>query len=332
MVTFVTGNKNKLAEVKQILSIDFDHNDIDLPEIQGNPESVAVAKCISAYEKIRTPVFIEDVSLCYYALKGLPGPYIKDFLNKLGHEGLYNLIESYDNKNAQAICTVVYFDGTILKKFKGVVDGQIVSSRGSNDFGWGGIFQPDGYDITWGEMDSETRNKTSHRYLAFRQFEDWFNQTQSDKCMYCKESRMSVFYQGHVVLEAPTSTEPCSSYPLKLQFDIKDVWSEIWEFLMDIDVVGMYISVPSDECYVQERDLEEFIEANSLGPDILEISDGKIIIGECKNISIEDRINSLYKISERKFYFPAWNCTILKYKVCNLCKLTEKLTKYKNIL
>jgi inosine triphosphate pyrophosphatase len=29
----------------------------------------------------------EDTALCFDALGGLPGPYIKDFMTKVGHEG-----------------------------------------------------------------------------------------------------------------------------------------------------------------------------------------------------------------------------------------------------
>lgn len=29
----------------------------------------------------------EDTALCFEALNGLPGPYIKDFLANIGHEG-----------------------------------------------------------------------------------------------------------------------------------------------------------------------------------------------------------------------------------------------------
>lgn len=29
----------------------------------------------------------EDTALCFEALNGLPGPYIKDFLTNIGHEG-----------------------------------------------------------------------------------------------------------------------------------------------------------------------------------------------------------------------------------------------------
>lgn len=41
----------------------------------------------SACLPVCTPVMVEDTCLCFHALGGLPGPYIKWFLQKLGHEG-----------------------------------------------------------------------------------------------------------------------------------------------------------------------------------------------------------------------------------------------------
>ena len=41
-------------------------------------------------------VICEDTSLGFNSLKGLPGPYIKWFLEKLGHEGLNNLLSAYE--------------------------------------------------------------------------------------------------------------------------------------------------------------------------------------------------------------------------------------------
>lgn len=38
-------------------------------------------------EQLGTAVVTEDTALCFGALNDLPGPYIKDFLGKLGHEG-----------------------------------------------------------------------------------------------------------------------------------------------------------------------------------------------------------------------------------------------------
>jgi inosine triphosphate pyrophosphatase len=47
-----------------------------VPELQGDPEEVAVEKCIIAAKEVGGPVIVEDTCLCYNALKGLPGPYM----------------------------------------------------------------------------------------------------------------------------------------------------------------------------------------------------------------------------------------------------------------
>lgn len=61
------------------------------------------------------PVIVEDTCLCYNALQGLPGPYIKWFMEKLGNEGLVRLLAGWEDKSAQAICTIAYFDGEDVK-------------------------------------------------------------------------------------------------------------------------------------------------------------------------------------------------------------------------
>jgi inosine/xanthosine triphosphate pyrophosphatase family protein len=45
-------------------------------------------------QQVQGAVMVEDTSLCFNALGGLPGPYIKWFLEKTGHEGLNNLVHS----------------------------------------------------------------------------------------------------------------------------------------------------------------------------------------------------------------------------------------------
>lgn len=76
---------------------------MDLPELQGaSCEEIAIAKCRLAAEEVKGPVMCEDTSLCYHALKGLPGPYIKWFLQSLGHEGLNKLLAGYEDKSAYA--------------------------------------------------------------------------------------------------------------------------------------------------------------------------------------------------------------------------------------
>ena len=43
---------------------------------------------------------------------------------------------------------------------------QATPARGPTDFGWDPIFQPDGYEGTYAELDKVVKNKISHRYRA----------------------------------------------------------------------------------------------------------------------------------------------------------------------
>lgn len=55
MVNFITGNKNKLSEVKAILepTIQVQSEALDLVEVQGTLEEVTIAKCRAAAEQVR---------------------------------------------------------------------------------------------------------------------------------------------------------------------------------------------------------------------------------------------------------------------------------------
>eukprot|EP00252_Welwitschia_mirabilis_P011279 TRINITY_DN25382_c0_g1_i1.p1 TRINITY_DN25382_c0_g1~~TRINITY_DN25382_c0_g1_i1.p1 ORF type:complete len:138 (-),score=27.98 TRINITY_DN25382_c0_g1_i1:57-470(-) len=105
-VTFVTGNANKLEEVRSILghAVPLKSVKIDLPELQGEPQDISKEKARLASRQISGPVIVEDTCLCFNALNGLPGPYIKWFLQKIGHEGLNNLLMAYEDKSAYALC------------------------------------------------------------------------------------------------------------------------------------------------------------------------------------------------------------------------------------
>ena len=56
---------------------------------------------------------VEDTSLCYNAYGGLPGPYIKWFLKKLGHEGLVAMLAGFEDKSAYAQCIFAYTPGEL---------------------------------------------------------------------------------------------------------------------------------------------------------------------------------------------------------------------------
>lgn len=82
-LTFITGNKKKLEEFLSIMHgnelstlYSVDNKQVDLDELQGEPEFIALRKVKEAAKFCDNAVVTEDVSLCFNALKGLPGPYM----------------------------------------------------------------------------------------------------------------------------------------------------------------------------------------------------------------------------------------------------------------
>jgi len=181
ILTFVTGNENKLKEVIQILGDSFPFQivsqKIDLPELQGEPDDISREKCRLAAKEVKGPVICEDTCLCFNALKGLPGPYIKWFLDKLKPEGLHKMLSAYDDKTAYALCTFAYSTGNPEDEiilFHGQTDGQIVEPRGPRTFGWDPCFLPDGFDKTYAELDKDVKNSISHRGRSLDKLRSFF--------------------------------------------------------------------------------------------------------------------------------------------------------------
>jgi len=166
---FITGNKGKLEEARKILKkIEVINKEIDLPEIQEtDAKRVIEAKLLEAYKYHKGEYIIEDTSLYFDSLNGLPGPLIKWFLEKLGKQKLFEIAKKLNNFGAEAKTMIGYMnqDGGI-KYFEGSVKGKISSPRGEGGFGWDQIFMPEGYKKTFGEMTPEEKNKISMRKKA----------------------------------------------------------------------------------------------------------------------------------------------------------------------
>ncbi|KAJ5397676.1 inosine triphosphate pyrophosphatase-like protein [Penicillium cosmopolitanum] len=199
ILDFITGNKNKLAEVRSILGdvIEVDSQTADIPEIQGTIEEVAEEKARWAAEVINGPVLVEDSALEFSALNGLPGPYIKYFLNALGLEGLNKMLDGFEDRTAEAVCTFAFCQGPGAKPilFQGrtkariirqcilnsnltvFIQGTIVRPRGPVNFGWDPIFEYDG-KVTFAEMTQEEKNLVSHGHKALVKLQKWLSHGQ----------------------------------------------------------------------------------------------------------------------------------------------------------
>jgi non-canonical purine NTP pyrophosphatase (RdgB/HAM1 family) len=168
-ITLITGNAHKLAEYKRLLPADFpfEHRAIDLDEIQSFDSEVIIAdKVRRAYEIVKKPVVVEDVSAGLDRLNGLPGPFIKFFEMQLGADALYELAGS--ETAATVTCTIAYYDGQQILLGKGLVNGSVVPLRVGNGFGFDGVFVPSGQALTYSQMTPTQKDAISHRGLAIR--------------------------------------------------------------------------------------------------------------------------------------------------------------------
>ncbi|KAH7203191.1 inosine triphosphate pyrophosphatase-like protein [Fusarium oxysporum] len=177
-INLITGNANKIADIKATLApagITVHSQSLDLPEIQGSIEEITIAKCRRAAEMVGGPVVVDDTALCFNAMDGMPGPYIKFFLEAMGPEKLHLLLAGFSDKTAQAVATIGYCQGPGHEPvlFQGRIDGTIVPARGVMRYGWQTCFQPDGIGLTLAEMPDEEKHKMSHLGIALQKFTAW---------------------------------------------------------------------------------------------------------------------------------------------------------------
>jgi inosine triphosphate pyrophosphatase len=170
-IIFITGNTGKLKEARALIP-SLISQDIDLPEIQEiDALKVIEAKLKEASSCQKGEYIVEDTSLYFDCLNGLPGPLIKWFMKRMGDQKLYELTEKYKNNKAIAKTFIGHIDTKgKCNYFEGSITGTIVNPRGDNGFGWDKIFQPDNSNKTFAEMSTEEKNKFSMRKIALEKF------------------------------------------------------------------------------------------------------------------------------------------------------------------
>nr|WP_282563321.1 RdgB/HAM1 family non-canonical purine NTP pyrophosphatase [Gymnodinialimonas phycosphaerae] len=183
-----THNQGKLDEMRHLLepfgisvSGAADH---DLPEPDETETTFvgnARIKAHAAAQATGLPALSDDSGIEIDALNGAPGVYTADWAETasgrdfvMAMERTHRELEAIGAahpRTARFCCTLVlaWPDGHD-EVFPGVMEGQVVwPMRGAEGHGYDPIFQPDGYTITFGEMDRWEKNKISHRAKAVAQ-------------------------------------------------------------------------------------------------------------------------------------------------------------------
>lgn len=188
-LVLATHNKGKIVEIAaRLAAMDitvFSAHDLDLPEPEetGNTfEANAALKALAAAKATGKVALADDSGLSVSALGGAPGIYSarwagesKDF--KAAMRRVHDELNDTDNRDAAFICTIAlaWPDGHV-EITRGECTGTIIwPMRGEDGFGYDPVFQPTGYETTFGEMNLEQKQQLSHRRKALdRIFEQCF--------------------------------------------------------------------------------------------------------------------------------------------------------------
>lgn len=179
-LVFATNNAHKTEEVANILAPDYqvlclkDINClVDIPETGSTFAENATLKSTYVFEHFGLDCFADDSGLEVEALNNEPGIYsarysgIKDDTTNL--QLLLKNMEGQTNRKARFKTVISLLKNGENHLFEGVIEGTIrTEPSGTNGFGYDPIFQPNGYNITFAEMDMDEKNRISHRALAMQ--------------------------------------------------------------------------------------------------------------------------------------------------------------------
>jgi XTP/dITP diphosphohydrolase len=192
-----TWNTHKTKEIGQILGSGWDVRDLatllDAPRVKETGSTFAenaAIKAVAISESVSDLVLADDSGLTVDALNGEPGVYSARFAgedatdaqNRLKLIGLLKTSPAQEFPARFQCEMVLAHHGEILGSFSGKVEGIVVPfERGDHGFGYDSMFVPAGYDQTFAELPSETKNSLSHRARALAQVVTFLQNAENSK-------------------------------------------------------------------------------------------------------------------------------------------------------
>lgn len=182
-----SSNKGKIREIKEllpdyeILSMAEAGFEGDIEENGTTFEENAMIKAHAVWEKTGHTVLADDSGLEVDAINKEPGIYSARYLGEdtpfdKKMDDVLRRLEGVpqDKRTARFVCAMaaVLPDGT-EKTVRGTMEGFIgYEKKGTNGFGYDPIFVVPEYDLTVAELDSDQKNKISHRGMALKKMKE----------------------------------------------------------------------------------------------------------------------------------------------------------------
>lgn len=187
-LVMATNNDHKLKELREIAGDSWEilsladigcHDDI--PETAETLRGNAEIKARYVKEHYGYDCFADDTGLLVDALDGAPGVYSARYAGP-GHDSQVNMrllldnMKDKANRAAHFSTVIALVEGEEIRFFEGRVDGKITTEvKGEGGFGYDPIFQPDGSNLTFAEMDASAKNEISHRGRAVARLMEYLN-------------------------------------------------------------------------------------------------------------------------------------------------------------
>lgn len=178
-LVFATNNKNKLEELQKMLGTKINLlslKDIEcydeIPEDHETLQENASQKAWYIYNKYKKNCFADDTGLEIIALNNEPGVYSARYAGKekdaeANMSKVLTNMQNQTNRKAQFRTVISLIIEGEEYQFEGKVEGEILDKKhGEKGFGYDPIFKPEGYTISFAEMDMTEKNKISHRGRA----------------------------------------------------------------------------------------------------------------------------------------------------------------------
>lgn len=188
-IILASRNEHKIEELKQTLeplgiklrsALDFP-NLKEVEEDKLTLEGNALKKARYVYEETGLSALADDTGLEVDALDGRPGVFSARYAGE-GSTYQNNVDKLLDelagvalkDRGAQFRTVVALVSDQGTHTFEGICRGLILTGEhGDKGFGYDPVFQPKGFEETFAEMDSEIKNKISHRGKAVQKLLEW---------------------------------------------------------------------------------------------------------------------------------------------------------------
>jgi XTP/dITP diphosphohydrolase len=180
-LVFATHNQNKIREVQSLLPKNITLLSLadigcfdEIPETETTFEGNAILKATYVLEHYGYSCFADDSGLEVHILNGAPGVHSARYAgadrdDDANLEKLLGTLRNSTNRTAQFTTVIALCSKNETTLFKGIIKGIITQeAKGKNGFGYDPVFQPEGFEKTFAELSLETKNKISHRAIAFR--------------------------------------------------------------------------------------------------------------------------------------------------------------------